>query len=186
VRDRGEVTAGQRLLVIGASGGVGSFTVQIAKAYGAEVTAVASTANLDQARALGADYVVDYTREGLGEGYDVVLDISGRSLAELRRAAGRRGTVVLVGGEFTGRVEGGLGRIVGAKQLAPFLRQRVRTFLASENAADLDVLREMVDDGQVVAPVEATYPLEHTAAALRDQFAGHAKAKRVITVAEAA
>jgi NADPH:quinone reductase-like Zn-dependent oxidoreductase len=186
VRDAGEVAPGRSVLVIGASGGVGTSAVQIAKAYGADVTAVVSTANLDQARALGADHVVDYTQEDVTDGatrYDVVLDVAGgRRLSRLRRTVEERGTLVLVGGEFTGRWAGGVGRIVGAKLLAPFARQRLRSLLSSENAADRDVHRGLVEAGPVKPVVEAVYPFERTIDALRDQFAGSARGKRVITV----
>jgi len=186
VRDHGRVQPGQSVLVIGASGGVGSFAVQLAKAFGAEVTGVCGTAKVDLVRSLGADAVVDHTREDLaaaGRRYDVVLDIGGnRRLAELRRAVGPRGRLVIVGGETDGRLLGGTDRQIRAQLLSPFVSQTLGTFVASENAADLVVLRELIESGAVTPVVERTWPLAGAAAAIAHLLAGRARGKLVVTV----
>jgi len=186
VRDQGRVRPGERVLVIGASGGVGSFAVQIAKAFGAEVTGVAGAAKVDAVRALGADHVVDYTREDPTDGrhrYDVVLDIGGnRRLARLRRALTSRGRLVIVGGETGGRWLEGLDRQLRALLLSPFVGQELRSFLASENADDLGTLRELVESGAVTPAVDRSYPLAETATAIRHLMDGRVRGKLVITV----
>ena len=186
VRDRGEVRPGQTVLVVGASGGVGSFAVQIAQALGAEVTGVASTAKLDLVRSLGADHVVDYTREDFAGGrrYDVVLDIGGhRSLRTLRRAVAPGGTVVIVGGETDGRWLGGTDRLLRALVVARFARgYRLRLMLASENGADLAVLAGMAERGELTPAVERTFPLERTADAVQHLKDGKARGKVVVAV----
>jgi NADPH:quinone reductase-like Zn-dependent oxidoreductase len=186
VRDHGRVTAGEKVLVIGASGGVGSFAVQIAKALGAEVTGVSSTAKVDLVRSLGADAVLDYTREDVTDGrtrYDVVLDIAGnRRLSQLRRALTPRGRLVIVGGETDGRWLGGLGRQFRAVLLSPFVGQRLGFFVAKENAADLDTLRGFIEAGQVTPSIGRTYPLDETAAAIRHLLDGEARGKIAVTV----
>jgi NADPH:quinone reductase-like Zn-dependent oxidoreductase len=185
VRDHGRVQAGQQVLVIGASGGVGSFAVQIAKAQGAEVTGVSSPAKADAVRALGADHVLDRTREDVTDGrrrYDVVLDTGGnRRLADLRRALTPRGRLVIVGGEDAGRWLG-IGRQIRATLLSPFTHQTMGTFVASENVRDLDALRELVDSGAVTPLVDRTVPLEDTAAAIRALLDGEVCGKRVVAV----
>ena len=186
VRDRGKVQAGQTVLVIGASGGVGTFAVQIAKAFGAEVTGVCSTAKMDVVKAVGADHVVDYTKGDIADGvhrYDVILDIGGnRRLSQLRRALTPRGTLVLVGGESVGRWTGGIGRLLLANLLSVFGSQKLVTFIASENAADLRVLRDLIESGQVAPAIDRTYPLRDTAAAVRYVQDGRACGKVVITI----
>jgi NADPH:quinone reductase-like Zn-dependent oxidoreductase len=186
VRDHGAVSAGQHVLIIGASGGVGTFAVQIAKAFGAEVTGVCSTAKLDTVRALGADHLIDYTAEDFANGerrYDVILDIGGnRKLAHLRRALTPRGRLVIVGGETDDRWLGGVDRQVRAMVLSPFIGQRLGTFLASENATDLTALRELAEAGRLTPVIDRSYPLSATAAALRQLLAGTARGKLVITV----
>jgi NADPH:quinone reductase-like Zn-dependent oxidoreductase len=186
VRDQGQVEAGQQVLVVGASGGVGTFAVQIAKAFGAEVTGVCSPTKVDLVRGLGADHVVDYTREDFAAGgrrYDVILDTGGnRRLADLRRALTPRGRLVLVGGETGGRLLGGSERSLRALALSPFVKQKLGTFIASENAADLLVLRELAQAGDVTPAIGRTYPLSDTAVALGDLQAGRARGKLVITV----
>jgi NADPH:quinone reductase-like Zn-dependent oxidoreductase len=187
VRDQGRVTAGDRVLVIGASGGVGSFAVQIAKAFGAEVTGVASTAKVDLVRSLGADHVVDYLRsDDLGAGerrYDVIIDTGGnRPLRALRRALTPTGTLVLVGAETGGRWLGGTDRQLRAMVLSPFVGQRLRTFIASENAADLVALSDLVASGAVTPAVDRTFPLAETPAAIRYLREGRARGKVVIEV----
>jgi NADPH:quinone reductase-like Zn-dependent oxidoreductase len=186
VRDHGGVEAGQTVLIVGASGGVGSFAVQIAKAYGADVTGVCSTAKVDLVRALGADHVIDYSREDFADGerrYDVILDIGGnRRLSELRRALTPNGTLVIVGGETDGRWLGGTDRQLRAQLLSPFVSQKLGTFIASENAADLIVLRDLIEAGQITPAIDRTYPLSKVATAIRDLIDGHVRGKIVITM----
>ena len=186
VRDRGRVQAGEKVLILGASGGVGSFAVQIAKASGAEVTGMCSTAKTDMVRALGADSVVDYTREDFADGgprYDVILDIGGNArLSRLRRALTPRGRLVIVGGETDGRLLGGSSRQIRAKLLSPFVRQKLGTFVASENAADLAALRELIETGKLTPAIDRTYPLTETPAAIRHLLDGQARGKLVISV----
>ncbi len=186
VRDRGKVQPGHKVLVIGASGGVGTFAVQIAKAYGAEVTGVCSTSKLELVRAIGADHVVDYTRDDFADGkiqYDVILDISGkRKLNELRRALTPRGTLVVVGGEFDGKWFGGVDRLIFARLMSPFVSQKLTTFVSSENAADLVVLTELIEAEKVTPTVDETYPLRETVAAINHLLDGRARGKVVITI----
>jgi NADPH:quinone reductase-like Zn-dependent oxidoreductase len=186
VRDHGRVRAGESVLVLGASGGVGSFAVQIAKALGAEVTGVASTGKLEAVRALGADHVLDYTREDVVDGgrrYDVVLDIGGnRSLRQLRRVLTPRGRLVIVGGETGGRWLDGLDRQLRAVLLSPFVRQRLGFFVNKENAADLVALRELIEAGAVTAAVEHVYPLTEVPAAIRRLLAGRVVGKVAVTI----
>jgi len=186
VRDRGRVKAGQQVLIVGASGGVGSFAVQIAKALGAEVTGVCSTAKVDLVRAIGADHVVDYTRDDFADGehhYDVILDIGGnRRLSHLRRALTPRGRLVIVGGETDGRWLGGVDRQLRAHLLSLFVRQQLGTFIASENARDLTALRDLIEAGQVAPVIDRTFPLGDAAAAIRYLVEGHTRGKIVITV----
>ena len=186
VRDQAQVQPGQKVLIIGASGGVGTFAVQIAKAYGAEVTGVCSTTKMDMVRAIGADRVVDYTREDFVDGahrYDVILDIGGnRRLSDLRRALTPRGRLVIVGGETDGRWLGGSDRQVRASLLSPLVRQKLGTFIASENARDLTALGELVQSGKLAPAIDRTYPLSETPAAVRYLQEGHARGKVVIAV----
>jgi NADPH:quinone reductase-like Zn-dependent oxidoreductase len=189
VRDRGHVQAGQQVLVIGASGGVGTFAVQIAKAYGADVTGVCSTAKADLVRSIGADRVIDYTRDDIADGghrYDVILDTGGnRPLRQLRRALTPRGTLVIIGGETRGRWLGGSDRQLRAVMLSPFTRQHLGTLLCSENQADLIAITEMIESGQVTPVVDTIYPLNETIAAIRDMRDGHARGKVVIDISDA-
>jgi NADPH:quinone reductase-like Zn-dependent oxidoreductase len=186
VRDHGRVRTGQQVLIVGASGGVGTFAVQIAKAFGAEVTGVCSTAKLDAVRALGADHLVDYNTDDFADGehrYDVILDIGGnRRLSDLRRALARRGTLVIVGGETGGRWLGGVDRQVRALLLSPFVSQKLGTFVASENATDLMALGELIDSGKLAPVIDRSYPLSEVAAAIRYLLDGRARGKLVITV----
>jgi len=186
VRDRGRVQAGEKVLVIGASGGVGSFAVQIAKAFGAEVTAVCGTTKVDMVHALGADSVIDYTREDFADGgprYDVILDIGGNArLSRLRRALTPRGRLVIVGGETDGRLLGGSSRQVRAQLLSPFVGQKLGTFVASENATDLSALRDLIEAGKLTPAIDRTYPLAEAPAAIRHLLDGHARGKLVISV----
>ena len=157
VRDHARVQPGEDVLVIGASGGVGTFAVQIAKAFGARVTGVCSTAKLDVVRALGADHVIDYTSEDFASGahrYDAILDTGGnRRLSHLRRALTPSGRLVIVGGETGGRLLGGFDRQLRATALSPFISQTLGTFVASENAGDLLALARLIEAGQVTPAV---------------------------------
>jgi NADPH:quinone reductase-like Zn-dependent oxidoreductase len=189
VRDHGHVQAGEKVLVLGASGGVGSFAVQIAKASGAEVTGVCSTSKADLVRSLGADHIVDYTREDFADGgprFDVILDIGGNSgLARLRRALTPRGRLVIVGGETPGRLLGGSGRQIRATLLSPFVSMQLGTFIASENARDLTALAELIEAGTVTPAIDRIYPLAETAAAIRHLLDGRALGKLVVSVSPA-
>lgn len=185
VRDQAEVRPGQSVLVVGASGGVGSFAVQIAKAFGAEVTGVASKGKVDLVRSLGADHVIDYTaEEPPSDGrYDVILDIGGhRSLRVLRRALAPKGTLVIVGSETGDRFTGGIGRSIRAALWSPFVGQRLKMFVSPERAVDLDALRELIEAGDVTPSIERTWPLAETAAAVDHVAAGRARGKVVVTI----
>lgn len=186
LRDRGRIGAGQEVLVVGASGGVGTFAVQIAKAYGARVTGVCSGAKAEMVRSLGVDRVVDHERESfadIGPVHDLILDIGGRSsLADLRRALAPDGTLVLAGGEGGDRWTGGLGRQLRAVLTSPFLRQRLCMFVARENSADLERLTDMIDAGQVTPVVDGPYPLSDAAGAIRHLAAGRGRGKVVVSV----
>jgi NADPH:quinone reductase-like Zn-dependent oxidoreductase len=186
VRDHAKVQAGQKVLVIGASGGVGSFAVQIAKAFGAEVTGVGSTGKVDLVRSLGADHVIDYTREDFADGvhrYDVILDTGGNSrLSHLRRALTAKGRLVIVGGETDGKLLGGADRQIRAQLLSLLVSQKLGTFVASENAKDLNALNGLIESDQLTPAIDRTYPLNETAAAIRHVQEGRARGKVVITV----
>ncbi len=186
VRDRAQVKPGEKVLIIGASGGVGTFALQIAKAFGAEVTGVCSTAKMDLVRALGADHVVDYSRDDFAGGeqrYDVILDIGGNStLSHLRRALTPGGRLVIIGGETDGRWLGGFDRQLRALALSPLVGQKLGILGAKENGADLSVLRELLEAGKVTPAVDRSYPLGEAAAAIRYLHEGHARGKVVIAV----
>jgi NADPH:quinone reductase-like Zn-dependent oxidoreductase len=187
VRDAGQVTAGQQVLVIGASGGVGLFAVQIAKALGAEVTGVCSTSKVALVRSVGADHVIDYTQEDLSsdsQRYDVILDMGGnRPLSQLRRSLTPRGTLVLVGGEGGGRwIGGAMGRSLRALMLSPFVRQHLRMVVATVRTRDLHALSDLVDARQLTPVIDATYPLREVPDAIRRLRAGSAHGKLTISV----
>ena len=186
VRDHGRVAAGQKVLVIGASGGVGSFAVQIAKAFGAEVTGVSGAAKADLVRGLGADTVVDYAvGNGLEVGgavFDVVIDIGGdRPLRQLRKVLAPHGRLVIVGGEGGGRWLG-IGRQLRAAALSPFVRQKLGFFVAGENTADLVVLTDLVESGKLAPAIDRTFPLAEAPAAVDYMTQGHARGKVVVEV----
>jgi NADPH:quinone reductase-like Zn-dependent oxidoreductase len=185
VRDQGKVQPGQRVLVNGASGGVGTFAIQIAKSSGANVTGVCSTRNVELVRSLGADEVIDYTREDFTQSeprYDVMLDLIGnRSLFDCRRALTPRGTYVLVGVRDLGRWVG-LSRQFAALLLSPFVRQRMRVFVVRHNKDDLSVLKELVEAAKVVPVIDGRYELSEVREALRHQGEGHTQGKIVINV----
>ncbi len=186
VRDEGKVRPGQRVLIIGAGGGVGTFAVQLAKAYGAEVTGVCSTPKVELVRSIGADHVIDYTREDFADGrnrYDVILDIAGnRSLSHLRRALAPEGTLVIVGGEGGGRWLGGIDRQLRAQLLSPFVRQKLGTWISRQREEDLEELRELLEAGTVTPVVDRTFPLSEVPEAIRYLREGRARGKVVITV----
>ncbi len=186
VRDKANVQPGEKVLVIGASGGVGTFAVQVAKAFGAEVTGVCSTAKVDLVRGLGADHVIDYTQDDFAAGehrYEVILDIGGnRRLSDLRRALTPHGRLVIVGGETDGRWLGGSDRQIRAILLSPMVSQKMGTFVSSENSEDLVVLRDLIEAGKVTPAVDRTYPLGDVPAAIRYVIDGHARGKVVVTV----
>ena len=184
--DVGRLQAGQHVLVIGASGGVGSYAVQIAKALGAEVTGVASTAKLDLVRSLGADHVLDYTRDDFADGtrhYDLVVDIGGNPpLSRLRRALTPTGTAVIVGGEEGGKVTGGFGRSLRAPLLSLFVRQRLAMLVNKERGSDLERLTPMLEAGTVRPSIDRTYPMVQVPEAMRHLVAGKARGKVAITI----
>jgi NADPH:quinone reductase-like Zn-dependent oxidoreductase len=185
VRDQGEVQPGHKVLINGASGGVGTFAVQIAKSFGASVTGVCSTGNVDMVRSIGADQVIDYTKEDFTRAearYDVMLDLVGnRSLSDCRRALTPRGTYVIVGVRDLGRWFG-LGRQTRALLISPFVRQRMRVFVVRRSRKDLAVLKELVEAGKVAPVIDRQYSLSDVPDALRRQGEGHARGKIVITV----
>lgn len=186
LRDAGEVERGRKVAVIGAAGGVGSFAVQIAKALGADVTGVCSTAKTQLVRSIGADHVIDYTRQDFADGsrrFDMILDTAGnRALSCLRRALTSRGTLVIVGGEGGGRWLGGTDRQLRALLLSPFVRQTLRPMLARVRREDLEVLKEMIEEGKVTPVLDRTYPLSEVPEAMRYLEEHHARGKVAITV----
>ncbi|GAB4005589.1 hypothetical protein GCM10029992_53930 [Glycomyces albus] len=186
LRDKARVGPGDRVAVIGAGGGVGTFAVQIAKILGAEVTGVCGTDKTDLIRSLGADHVVDYTREDFTatpDPYDAIVDTAGhRSVRALRKALAPRGTLVIVGSETGGQWLGGLQRSMGSALLAPFTGHRMPLFLSTEERADLEVLAEYLADGRLSPVIGRSYPLEEVPEALRRWAEGHARGKTVITI----
>ena len=186
VRDQGEVQAGQKVLVIGAAGAVGSFAVQLAKAFGAQVTGVCSTTQVDLVRSIGADEVIDYTREDVTDGtrhWDLIIDTAGRrTLSQLRRALTPRGTLVIVGGEGGGRWMGGFTRNLRAPLLSRFVGQRLRMLASKENQEDLQTLGELIQAGKLTPRIGRTYPLGEVPEAIRALEAGDTRGKIVITV----
>lgn len=190
LRDHGKIQPGQKVLINGASGGVGTFAVQIAKAFGAEVTAVCSTRNLDLARSLGADHAIDYTREDFTRSrqrYDLVLDVAGgRSWSEYRRILKPNATFVLVGGPMNNRWIGPLSHILRVRLASRGAGQKVVFFVASFNREDFEVLGELLASGKITPFIERTYPLSQTAEAMRYLGTGHARGKIAITVEHSA
>jgi NADPH:quinone reductase-like Zn-dependent oxidoreductase len=187
VRDCGRVQPGQQVMVIGAAGGVGTFAVQIAKAYGAQVTGVCGSAKADLVRSLGAADVIDYTRDEIdrdGPRYDVVIDTAGnRPLRLLRRAMTPRGTLVLVGGEHGGgRVLGGFDRQLRAPLVSMFVGQRMRGLIAKERAEDLEAVSRLIDSGAVTPVIDRPYALTDAPEAIRYLANGHAAGKVVVTI----
>ena len=186
LRDRGQLKAGQTVLINGAAGGVGTFAVQIAKAFGAHVTAVCSTRNVEMVRSIGADEVVDYTREDFtkrGQAYDLILDVAAsRPLSECRRVLASNGTLVLVGAPDGRRMGPIVARILAMIVLSRFASQKLLPFLAKNSKEDLMFLKELVEAGRIRPVIDRTYPLSETAAAIRYLEEGHARGKIVITV----
>ncbi len=187
LRDKGGIRPGQKVLVNGASGGVGTFAVQLAKGFGAEVTGVCSSRNVDMVRSIGADHAVDYSREDFtraGLRYDLILDTVGNhSLSDRRRALTKTGTLVLVGGSETGRWLGPLAGMLKAAAQARFVSQKLLPFMARLNRDDLMALHELVGAGKIVPVIDCIYPLSDVPQAIRHLEGGHARGKIVITVA---
>lgn len=184
--DAGRVERGQKVLILGASGGVGSYAVQLAKYFGAEVTGVSSAGKTDLVRSLGADHVLDYTQDDFADcarRFDLILDIGGNpSLSRLRRALTATGTAVIVGGEEGGRWTGGFGRSLRAPFVSLFVRQRLAMLASKERASDLERLTPLLEAGQVTPSVERTYPLDEVRDAMRHLDAGNVRGKIAITV----
>ncbi len=183
LRDEGKIQPGQRVLINGASGGVGTFAVQIAKSFGADVTGVCSTKNVDMVRSIGADHVIDYTREDFTKGgprYDLILDnVGNHSLAKTRRALTPNGTLLPNGGGHSG---GKLGRVIRASIVSTLVRQQGRPSVKTQNAADLEILKALVEAGTVTPVIDRTYPLRETPAAIGHVATGHARGTVVISV----
>jgi NADPH:quinone reductase-like Zn-dependent oxidoreductase len=187
LRAAGKVQPGQKVLIIGAAGGIGTFAVQLAKAFGAEVTGVCSTTKLELVRSIGADHVIDYMREDFLDGarrYDLVLDAAGnRPLSRLRHALAPSGTLVMVGGERGGRLLGGFDRgVIRAPILSLFMSQTLRPLIATERSADLVALKELIEDGKVRPVIDRTYQLSEVPEAIRYLAQGHARGKVVVTI----
>jgi NADPH:quinone reductase-like Zn-dependent oxidoreductase len=186
LRDHGQIQAGQKVLIIGASGGVGTFAVQLGKSFGADVTGLCSTRNLDLVRSIGADHVIDYTKEDFtqsGQKYDLIFQLAGtRSPSDCRRALTSKGKLILSSGESDGRWIGPLDRIIKAVVLSPFVSQRLGPFEAKRSKEDLQILKELIESGKVSPVIDRTYPLSETAEAVRYLEEGHARGKVVIAV----
>ena len=186
LRDHGGVRAGQKVLINGASGGIGTFAVQIAKALGAEVTGVCSTRNVDMVRSIGADHIIDFTREDFtqkDQRYDFILDnVANHSLSNLRRALTPTGTLVPNGGGFDNHWFASGGRVISAQVLKRFVSHRLRPFVVSPKFEDLLVLKELIEAGKVTPVINRTYPLSETPEAIRYLEEGHARGKALITV----
>jgi NADPH:quinone reductase-like Zn-dependent oxidoreductase len=187
---KGNIQSGQKVLVNGASGGVGTFAVQIAKSFGAEVTGVCSTRNLEMVRSIGADYVIDYTKENFtnsGKRYDLIFDnVSNHSLSERRGVLTQNGICVIAGAGGSGphydRMMAVMGGTLKAVALSPFISQKFKAFIARAERADLDTLRDLMQTGKVVPVIDRTYPLSEVQAAMRYLEEGHARGKVVVTI----
>ena len=186
LRDKGRVRPGDKVLIIGAGGGVGTFSVQLAKAFGAEVTGVCSSSKVDLVLSIGADQVIDYTREDFADKaghYDLIIDNAGnRPLSRLRRALAAEGTLVIVGGEGGGAWVGPADRIVPVAILSPFVRHRLLSLMAAERQDDLELLAEMAESGKFTPAVDRRYPLVEAPDAVRYVGEGHARGKVVVTI----
>ncbi len=188
LRDKGNVQAGQKVLINGASGGVGTFAVQIAKSFGADVTGVCSTRNVDLVRSLGADHVIDYTKEDFAKGeqrYDVILDnVPNHSLSECRRILNPKGKYIMIGGggPNDSRWVGPFGRVIHALLVSPFISQKMGMMMADANQKDLTVLGDLMQSGKVKPVIDRTYKLSQVPAAIAYLEQGHARGKVVITL----
>jgi NADPH:quinone reductase-like Zn-dependent oxidoreductase len=186
LRDQGRIEPGHKVLIIGASGGVGTFAVQIAKVFGAEVTGVCSTRNVDLVKSLGADHVIDYTQEDStqsGLRYDLILQLAGtRSASDCRRSLTARGTLVIASGESDGHWIGPVGRIIRALLLSPFVSQKLTSFNVKPNGPDLQTLKELIEAGEVTPVIDRTYPLTEVPDAIRYLEEGHSQGKVVVTM----
>ncbi len=188
LRDKGKVQPGQKVLINGASGGVGTFAVQIAKTFGADVTGVCSTRNVDLVRSLGADHVIDYTKEDFAKGterYDVILDnVPNHSLSECRRILTPNGKYVMIGGggPNDSRWVGPFGRVIKTMVLSPFTSQKMGMMMADANGKDLTILADMMQSGKLKPVIDRTYKLNEVPAAIAYLEEGHARGKVVITV----
>jgi NADPH:quinone reductase-like Zn-dependent oxidoreductase len=186
LRDHGNVQSGQEVLIVGASGGVGTFAVQIAKALGGRVTAVCSTTKMEMVRSIGADRVIDYTREDFAasaQRYGLIIDIGGNStIARLRRALTPKGTLVIVGGEGGGAWFGGIDRQLRAMILSKLVGQKLVSFINKENHHYLVVLKDLIESGKVTPVIDRTYPLAEVPDAIRRLLAGKARGKIAITI----
>jgi NADPH:quinone reductase-like Zn-dependent oxidoreductase len=185
LRDQAQLQAGEKVLIVGAAGGVGTFAVQIATSMGAQVTGVCSTESTELVRSLGADHVIDYTTEDFfdrGERYDVVFQIAGNASAwACRQALTSKGRLILCSGDGGGRVFGPIARIAAAMLLSPFIGQKVRVYVAKAGTENLDALTEMIDRGDVAPVIDATFPLGDAAEAVRRFGHGHGPGKIVLT-----
>jgi NADPH:quinone reductase-like Zn-dependent oxidoreductase len=186
LRDHGKIKAGQKILINGAAGGVGTFAVQIAKAFGAEVTGVTSTKNVELVRLLGADHVIDYTKEDFtqsGQRYDLLLDIAGNhTWKEYKRVLVPTANFVIVGAKKGNPVIGPLGHVLKLKLATIGASQKVSFFIAQFNREDLTILRDMIETGKIKPVVEKIYPLAQTVEAMRHLGTGHAQGKIVLTM----
>ena len=186
LREKGGLVPGEKVLIQGASGGVGTYAVQIAKALGASVTAVCSTPNVELARSLGADRVVDYTVEDctrLEDRYDLLVDIAGtRSFRQLRRVLTRDARVIVVGGQRKNRLLGPIGHVIGTKLGAAFTSQRASFFIARLGKEEMEAIRDLLASGRLTSVIDSTYPLERVAEALEHQGSGHPRGKIVVTI----
>jgi NADPH:quinone reductase-like Zn-dependent oxidoreductase len=188
LRDAGKLQPGQKVLIIGAAGGVGTHAVQLAKAFGAKVTGVCSTSKVELVRAIGADEVIDYTREDFTDGtrrFDLILDAAGRRpLSQLRRALTPQGTLVIVGGEGGDRWLGGFQRQILAPLRSRFTEQKLLGLISKERQQDLLTLKDLIEAGKLTPVIDRTYPLSEAPQAIRYLAQGHARGKVVLTVSE--
>jgi NADPH:quinone reductase-like Zn-dependent oxidoreductase len=187
LRDNGRIEPGHKVLIIGASGGVGTFAVQIAKSFGAKVSGVCSTRNVEMVRSLGADHVIDYTVEDFTQSghkkYDLIFQLAGTcSPSECRRALTSKGTLVLISGESDGRWIGPVDRIIKTAVLSPFVSQKMTTFTVKPNKEDVQFLKQLIEAGKLTPVIDRTYPLSETPVAIRYLENGHARGKVVICV----
>ena len=186
LRDHGQIEPGHKVLIIGASGGVGTFAVQIAKSFNAEVSGVCSTRNVEMVRSLGADHVIDYTVEDFtrsGRKYDLIFQLAGTlSPSECRSALTPKGTLVLSSGESEGRWIGPVERVIKALVLSPFVSQKMASFTVKPNKEDLQLLKQFIEDGTLTPVIDRTYPLAQLPEAIRYLEEGHAQGKVIITV----